>query len=284
MLKVGIIGLDTSHVTPFAKAISNERDIIISSVFPCTSEDFRFAADKVSINLSHLKNDYGAEQAHSLDQLMIHSDVIWMETADARNRFSQFKKIADAGKPVYINKPLALSLKEADQLLELAEQKGVPVMSSSALRFAKEIKVDQNNLVSAACFGPIEWQKTQNGYFWYGIHLVDMLHGMTGAKVKEVSIKNSNKKNEFHLKDTEGRNHFMTFHQNGSYKYEATISYPDEKDHKEIGSNLFDGLIKMLTEFTRSGKAPLSHDQMLDTIRITEALNHAQLSSVKVRL
>ncbi|WP_404404826.1 Gfo/Idh/MocA family protein [Jeotgalibacillus malaysiensis] len=283
MLKVGIIGLDTSHISPFAKAINHERDVMISSVFPCTTEDFRFAADKIPDNLSLLKDRYGVKQARSLDDLINHSDVIWLETADARYRLSQFMEIADAGKPVYINKPLALSLKEADNLLELAEQKHVPVMSSSALRFAKELNADQNNLVSAACFGPIEWQETQNGYFWYGIHLVDMLHGITGAKIKEVSFNGYDNQHKFHLKDTEGRTHFVTFHQD-NYQFEATVNYPDDKCHTVIGSNLFDGLIERLIEFTKSGKSPLSHDQMLDTIRITEALNQAQLSSVKVRL
>jgi predicted dehydrogenase len=43
-----------------------------------------------------------------------------------------------AGKPVFVDKPVADSLAEVIAIYELAERAGVPIFSSSALRWGEE--------------------------------------------------------------------------------------------------------------------------------------------------
>ena len=62
-----------------------------------------------------------------------------IEAVDGRPHLEQARKVIAAGKILYIDKPVAGTLKDALEIYELAAKAGVPVFSSSSLRFAKRL-------------------------------------------------------------------------------------------------------------------------------------------------
>jgi len=66
--------------------------------------------------------------------------------------------LAEFGKPVFIDKPLACSYADALEIVCLAEQSGTPVMTASGIRYAagvSELSVNPDEISAAEAFGPL---------------------------------------------------------------------------------------------------------------------------------
>ena len=103
-----------------------------------------------------------------------------LESVDGRVHLQQIRALARYGKPVLIDKPFTVSAADAAEIIRLAEQFRVPIMSSSALRYAEDLTekmadTGKGAIVDADTYGPMEIIPQHPGYFWYGIHAVEML-------------------------------------------------------------------------------------------------------------
>lgn len=88
-----------------------------------------------------------------------------------------------AGIPTFIDKPLSPDPSEAAEIIGLAQSRGTPMMSCSALRYAKELAEAQDRIVAlgriscATGTGP-------NELVFYGIHPLELVHTVfsTGSR------------------------------------------------------------------------------------------------------
>ena len=68
---------------------------------------------------------------HSLDQLLAHPSIdIVVNLTNPRSHFEVTKSCLEAGKHVYTEKPLAMALPEAQELVDLAEERGLYLASA----------------------------------------------------------------------------------------------------------------------------------------------------------
>jgi predicted dehydrogenase len=95
------------------------------------------------------------------------------------------------GVPTFIDKPLSNNFEEASSIIELAEKKGTLVMSTSALRYAKETEDAKDEIEAAGvidcamtiCQG--QYMKAEN-IIHYGIHPLELAYSVLGAGVEYV--------------------------------------------------------------------------------------------------
>ena len=98
-------------------------------------------------------------------------DAVLLARDDAENHLHYAKPFLEAGIPIYIDKPLALSLKEANKLLDL-QSYPEQIFSCSALSYAPELIPDSSDLdyigdiVSIIGFTPKAWDK-------YAVHVIE---------------------------------------------------------------------------------------------------------------
>jgi predicted dehydrogenase len=141
-LKVGIIGLDTSHVMAFTKDLNNPKaaeDLAgckVVAAYPKGSADIESSASRIPGYTTSIK-ELGVEIVDSLDELVKRVDCVLLETNDGRPHLEQALVCFKAGKPTFIDKPVAGSLADAVAIYRAAKKYNVPVFSSSSLRFAK---------------------------------------------------------------------------------------------------------------------------------------------------
>jgi hypothetical protein len=64
-------------------------------------------------------------------------DAVMLESVDGRPHLAQAKPVLAAGKPLYIDKPVAGSLRDAIEIFRLAEAAHVPVFTASSLRYGR---------------------------------------------------------------------------------------------------------------------------------------------------
>jgi predicted dehydrogenase len=143
-IKVGIIGLDTSHVSAFTKAM-NDKDatgdlsaVEVVAAYPGGSPDIPASRDRVEGYTKELR-DAGVEIVGSIDELLTKVDAVMLESVDGRPHLQQAIPVIKARKPLFIDKPVAGTLADAVAIYKLAEEHKVPCFSSSSLRFSPGI-------------------------------------------------------------------------------------------------------------------------------------------------
>ena len=106
----------------------------------------------------------GVEIIDSIDELLEKVDVVLLETNDGRCHFEQVLSVLKAGKPVFVDKPLAGSLAGAVAIFGAARRYDVPIFSSS-LRYMQSAQAirdgEMGRVVWASTYSPAPIEKTQ---------------------------------------------------------------------------------------------------------------------------
>lgn len=194
--RVGIIGLDTSHSIAFTKTLNSEDvgneylDYKIVAAYPKGSLDIPSSVDRIEGYTRQIK-EMGVEIVGSIEELLLKVDVVLLETNDGRRHLEQALPVLKAEKRMFIDKPMAASLSDAMIIFNAAEHYGVPVFSSSSLRYIggmDEVKSGSvGRILGADAFSPATLEKTHPDLFWYGIHGVETLFTAMGTGCQTVS-------------------------------------------------------------------------------------------------
>ena len=136
-LRAGMIGTDTSHVPAFAEILRShpEWKINLVAAFKGGSPDIPASANRVEGFARTAHEKFGVELVESIDALLAKVDVVLLISVDGRAHLAQVTPVLKAGKPVFIDKPLAASLEDVHRIIQLAKQTGTPFFSSSSTRF-----------------------------------------------------------------------------------------------------------------------------------------------------
>ncbi|MEI2419207.1 Gfo/Idh/MocA family oxidoreductase, partial [Arthrospira platensis SPKY2] len=88
-------------------------------------------------------------------------DGLLLARDDAENHYTMSKPFIEAGLPIYIDKPLAFSVNEAQKILDIQVYQG-QIFTCSALKYAKELEIDSldlNNISLIKGQVPKDWDK-----------------------------------------------------------------------------------------------------------------------------
>ena len=194
-LRLGIIGTDTSHVIAFTR-ILNEASLPdhvdgarVVAAFKGGSKDVKDSATRVDKFAEELKTKWKVEFTPDIASLCRKVDAVLLESLDGRTHLEQAKIVIAAGKPMFIDKPLASTLEDARAIAKLAKDAGVPWFSSSSLRF-DEIGTTMKfpDTMGAMTWGPGPLEEHhQLELSWYAIHPIEMLYTLMGTGCEEVS-------------------------------------------------------------------------------------------------
>lgn len=282
-LRVGIIGLDTSHVIAFTK-ILNDPDVSddlagcrIVAAYPKGSPDIESSTSRIPKYTAQIR-EMGVEIVDSIDTLLKQIDVVLLETNDGRPHLKQAMKVLQAGKPVFIDKPVAGSLKDAIAIYEQARRLNVPLFSCSSLRFSREVVKMRNGAVGKVigcdAYSPCPLEPTHPDLFWYGIHGVETLFTVMGTGcIKVVRIKTDGSDvvigewkdgriGTFRgIRDGRRGNGGTAFGTKGI----QTFGRPDR----------FEPMLIEIIKFFRTGKPPVSAEQTLEIYAFMEAADES---------
>lgn len=297
-VRIGIVGLDTSHVTAFTTLL-HETDhsyhvpggkVVIA--YPGGSPDFELSVSRVKQFTEELQEKYGVRIVGSPAEVAEQCDAILLESVDGRVHPEQFREIVSFGKPVFVDKPFALNSAQAAEMMELAKKHRTPLMSCSALRYAEAFleSLDQPNkgtVIGCDTFGPMAIQPTQPGLFWYGIHSVEMLFAVLGKQCVSVTVHN-NDDFDFALGVWEdGRIGTVRGNRKGNDRFGALIHRERDLQYVDVASRdkpFYASLLERVMEFFRTGRTPFDLQETLSIIRFIEAANESRLTGETVRL
>src|SRR5213079_1134092 len=98
-IRIGIIGLDTSHVPAFTKLFNDpkaEGDLAgfkVVAGFPGGSKDVKASYSRVDMFTKQIENEYGVEIVDSIETLLGKVDVVLIESVDGRPHLEQAKLV-----------------------------------------------------------------------------------------------------------------------------------------------------------------------------------------------
>ncbi|MCG2462084.1 Gfo/Idh/MocA family oxidoreductase [Flavobacteriaceae bacterium F89] len=194
--RVGIIGLDTSHCVKFTKEINSFNGSSklggykVVAAYPQGSLDIESSTKRIPGYTEEVRK-MGVEIVDSIPSLLEKVDLILLETNDGRRHLEQSIPVLKAGKPMFIDKPIAASLSDAIVIVEVAKHYKAPFFSSSSLRFMSSVQDIVNGkigkVLGADVYSPYILEKTHPDFFWYGIHGVEMLYSLMGRGCKTLT-------------------------------------------------------------------------------------------------
>jgi predicted dehydrogenase len=286
-IKIGIIGLDTSHVPAFTGLFNdpkNEGDLAgfkVVAGFPGGSKDVKASYSRVEMFTNQLKEKYGVEIVGSVDELVKKVDVVLIESVDGRPHLEQAIPVLKAGKRVFIDKPIAGTLADAILIYELAQKYKAPIFSSSSLRYATNIRAAKSNpklgkVLGCISYSPCEIEPHHPDLFWYGVHGVETLYTIMGIGCKEVS--------RTHTKDTDsvtgtwadGRVATYRGLRSGSKGY-GTVIFGEKTDVSTTGAvGGYKPLVVEIAKFFHTGVAPVRAEETIELFAFMEAADESK--------
>ena len=283
--RVGIIGLDTSHSVAFTKLLNDPAvgpDLAgyrVVAAYPHGSKDIETSVSRIPKYTEEVKG-FGVEVVESIEELLKKVDVVMLETNDGRLHLEQAIPVLKAGKPIFIDKPVAASLSDAIAIFEAAKEYNVPVFSSSSLRYAKNVQeIRQGKVVGkvlgADTFSPAKLEKTHPDLFWYGIHGVEMLFAIMKTGCKSVTRTSTEDMDVVVGSWKDGRIGTYRGGRTGKMGYGGNAF--GEEGVAEIGP--YEGYRPLLVEivkFFRTGKAPVSPEETLEIYAFMEAADESK--------
>jgi len=300
MLKIGMIGLDTSHSVAFTELLNNAANPHhvpggqVVAAFPGSSGDFPFGAARVKGYTEEMAGKYGVRILDSIEAVAEPSDVILLESADGRVHLQQFEALAPFGKPVFIDKPLSVYYHDAVRIAELSDRYSVRLMSSSSLRYstglteALQSQASASGISGAEAFGPLEMLDTQPGYFWYGVHTAEMLYRIMGRGCKVVSASSWPKYDLITGEWEDGRIGTIRGAREGMKGFGALLygaQGPTLVDVTKDVSPFYASLVERIMEMFVTGRVDVPIGETLEIIRFLEAANESVArGGVPVRL
>ncbi|MDR2285287.1 MAG: Gfo/Idh/MocA family oxidoreductase [Sphingobacterium sp.] len=191
--RIGVIGLDTSHSEMFTKDINqgslSNRGYRVVAAYPHGSPDIPSALE-MKPRITQAMRDMGVEIVDSIAALLQKVDYILLESNDGRVHLDQATQVIKAGKPLFIDKPMAEDLSKVKAIFELAHQHKVPIFSSSSLRYdqlVREVRGGKiGKVLGADVYTPAEIEPHHIDQAWYMIHGIEMLFTVMGVGCKEV--------------------------------------------------------------------------------------------------
>lgn len=223
----------------------------------------RAAAEELAAaaNIDHVADEPEDVIGH-VDGVLIGDDGTMTHQRSAR-------AFLEAGVPLFVDKPLSTDVDEARGIIELAQKKGTPFFSSSALRFATEI-VDRQALAGQVGEITTICAVGVNELVYYGVHPLEATVALMGPGIE--SVLNVGRPGEaiVRLRWKDGRQAVMLVYEQGlSYALEVTVH--GTKGHLRIpfadSAGFYTNMLSAFLDMVETGRRPVPPEETLEIIQ-----------------
>lgn len=283
-IRVGMIGLDTSHCLHFARILNNPEDpkhvpgCRVVMVYPKGSPDIESSVSRVPKYTEEIQK-FGVRIEPDLQKMIDGVDAVLLETNDGRPHLEQVIPVLKAGKPCFIDKPIAGSLADCLTIFKLAEHYDARVFSSSSLRYGTNTQAVRDGSIGevTGCdtYSPCALEQTHPDLFWYGIHGVESLFTVMGPGCQQVTRTQTD---NFELVTgvwNDGRIGTFRGIRAGKGGYGGTAF--GTKGVADVGSyNGYDPLLVEIVKFFQGGDVPVAAEETINLYAFMEAADESK--------
>ena len=273
MYRVGMLGTENSHALAFAKEI-------------CFKEEYKDFKITAFYALEKAPSEAIIEKCGIEDAVIVDDPLEMLDLVDCvivTNRHGKYHEscalpFIERGMPAFIDKPFTIDPAEARNLLRVSKQKKVPLSGGSGCKYSPQI-LELKKLVEENAFGkiysgvmnfPASTESEYGGLYFYASHLVEMTLAVYGQDMKSVSafINNGHITAIAHYDKYD-----ITMQFAASKKYASVIYAENDVDVRYLDmSSIFIVEFGHFVDMVRTGKEPLSHDELLMPVLVMNAI------------
>ncbi|MGE4564797.1 MAG: Gfo/Idh/MocA family protein [Victivallaceae bacterium] len=290
-LNIGIVGLDTSHAPAFAKLLNDAANEFhvpggkVVKAFAGGSKAFSMSMSRVGQFTDEFRA-MGIEVVDSIEALA-GLDAYFLESVDGNQHLEQFKILVEFGKPIFIDKPLACYYHDAKAIVELAKAKNVPIMTASAIRYAKGIDgaLPAGAEVAAVdAFGPMVFFEDYRDYFWYGIHSAELLYSFMGRGCQKVQTFSTDKVDAVVGLWADGRIGKLSGNRINANNFGCTLTTTQGHIAAMVSTEVpfYAMLLRKVVPFFQTGIPAVPVEESLEIIAFLEAVSRSRAEGGKM--
>ncbi len=280
-----MIGLDTSHAVEFTKRLNDPADknyipgahVVVA--IKGGSQDIPQSWNRLPGYAKTVQEKYGVRIVDSIDELLTNVDVVMIESIDGRPHLEEALPVIKAHKTLFIDKPIAGSLRDVLEIYRQAKENGTPIFSDSCLRYSTNLQqmkqTDVGELRGAASVGPCELDPHHPDLFWYGIHPTEALYTIMGTGCETVSCVATTNTHEVTGVWKDGKIGTLRGTRHGIDPYRVTV-YGSKKtlDHElDVDYTPF---LRDVVKFFQTGIAPVPPEETLEIYAFMEAADESK--------
>lgn len=177
------------------------------------------------------------------------------------------------GVPVFCDKPLAMTAREALSIARLSRETGTPLMSSSSLRFVPDIVKLRDELPQ---LGNVHLATTAcgNELIYYGIHALSMIYGVFGGGCVSALNVGQPGRNLVRLRFESGRDVMLIVGEKEWMRGGYQINLYGEKGWRSVQpdlTNLYAYLLEAFLDLLKTGKERVPIEEEVEVIAALEA-------------
>jgi hypothetical protein len=206
--------------------------------------------------------------AASLEEVVQKSDCLCVLAPSNPEVHERLSKLAlTSGKSVYVDKPFAPDFATASRIVEWAAKHHTSLMSSSALRFAVELKA------VAKLPGPVEFFATTGGggnFPEYAIHQVEMIVSAMGIGIEAVTVQGKPERLAATLHYSDGR--LATLAYSPFFRFTFHAQGKEQAVMNQACSKYFENMIEAMLKFFATGQTPVPLTQTVEIASVLDAL------------
>jgi hypothetical protein len=283
-LKVGMIGLDTSHAVEFTRRLNDpgDKDFIpgarVVAAFKGGSKDIPESWDRVEKYAKTVQEKYGVKIVGRIEELLPEVDVVMIESLDGRPHLEEALPVIKAHKPLFVDKPLAGSLRDALALYRSARENGAPIYSGSSLRYYPNLQAMKTNdigqLEGAFSCGPCELEPHHPDLYWYGIHPTEALYTIMGPGCQTVVCSATAEAHVVTGVWKDGKvGTLYGLHKGAPYR--VTVFGSRKTLDEELAGN-YTPFLRQVVKFFQTGVAPVPPEETLEIYAFMEAADESK--------
>jgi virulence factor len=296
LVRFGLVGVNTSHAGVFARIFNGTAETppaleggMVVAVWEDPSAEARALGEARA-----LPDARDLAAAHEIQTVVtdpsaligrIDAALVVDDTGLGAAHGRLARPFVEAGIPTFIDKPMTLDIHEAVALFDLADQRGVPLMSSSALRYAREVAdlkerlVGLGTLSSAVSIGPGDWYN-------YGIHAVEMYQTVVGAGARWVHRFASDARDIAVVGYDDGPAVVVETLRDARYIFHLVVYGANGWTECEVidANGFYARMMAAVLETVHTGRAPVSRAETLEVLAVLHAGERSAATRERVAL
>ncbi len=276
-LRLGILGTDSSHAVEFTRIlndptaadhVSGARVVV---AYKGGSSTLPFSRDRIEKFTDTLRGTWSIPFVATIHDLCRDTDALLVLSVDTSARMREVEQAASCHKPLFVDKPLAGSLAEAQQVASFLDAHHIPWFSSSSLRYGHEQR--PAGVLGAGTWGPGKYiEGFPLDLTYYGIHSIESLYSIMGPGVVQVAQTRSEASGMLTLAWADGRiGTVRLIH--GESLYGSLIFKAG--GHAETNANLqgpgYAPLLREIVAFINTGKSPVPEAETMEIFFVMDA-------------
>jgi predicted dehydrogenase len=285
-IRIALIGLDSSHSVEFARRMQapdcpQDHRVHGMRAVTCLRFETPFQDQQGLDDRQAQLESWGIEVTESFEDAVADCDALFVEINDAAYHLEYFTKVAELGKPFFLDKPLADTIDNGRKICSIAAARNVGFFSASSLRFVPALTAACETVPEPQCctvYGPLGQAPAGSSIVWYGVHSFEMLQRAMGTGAQTLQTRQDESGVVVVVDYANGARGVVELTV-GAYVYGGCLrtSNTSAPFVVDMGSAYTDLLVEIGT-FLAGGEAPMDMAETLEIMAMLDAAERSLLS------